>query len=127
MCSPLDVCIKRDPKGLYAKAHRGEISHVTCLSDPYEEPNAPDISVATDQETPQQSVDKISPGSPPGILYLPLRNSGMKNITFEKIYSLMLFLDLFAEITFQADLSHRRLLGFQPVNVLIRFHTRFFQ
>ena len=57
-CS-LETCIERDPKGLYAKAQRGEISHFTGISDPYEEPKNPEIIIETDQEQPDESLMKI--------------------------------------------------------------------
>lgn len=56
---PLDVLIKRDTKGLYEKALAGEIANFTGISDPYEEPLNPEITVATDRETPEQSAEKI--------------------------------------------------------------------
>jgi adenylylsulfate kinase len=56
---PLDVCIARDVKGLYAKALRGELSAFTGVSDPYEEPLAPEVMVETDRERPEESVAKI--------------------------------------------------------------------
>lgn len=56
---PLAVCMQRDPKGLYAKAQRGEVRHLTGLSDPYEEPANPDLVVDTDRETPRESVESI--------------------------------------------------------------------
>jgi len=56
---PLAVCMQRDPKGLYAKAQRGELQHLTGLSDPYEEPAHPDVVVDTDSETPLESVAAI--------------------------------------------------------------------
>ena len=37
--TPIEVCEKRDPKGLYKKARAGEITHFTGVDDPYEEPN----------------------------------------------------------------------------------------
>ena len=43
----LDDCIKRDPKGLYAKALKGEIKNFTGLDSPYEAPMAPDIHIKT--------------------------------------------------------------------------------
>jgi adenylyl-sulfate kinase len=46
--TPLSVCQKRDPKGLYAKASRGEITNMTGISDPYELPDAPDLVISTD-------------------------------------------------------------------------------
>lgn len=56
---PLEVLIKRDPKGLYAKALAGDIDNFTGISDPYEEPLNPDIIVETDREAPEQSAAKI--------------------------------------------------------------------
>jgi adenylylsulfate kinase-like enzyme len=51
--------IKRDPKGLYAKALRGEIQNFSGISDPYEPPLAPEITVHTDSETVDASRDAI--------------------------------------------------------------------
>jgi ATP sulfurylase/adenylyl-sulfate kinase len=56
---PLDVLVKRDTKGLYAKALRGEIQQFTGVSDPYEEPLAPEVVVETDVETVDESLRKI--------------------------------------------------------------------
>lgn len=56
---PLEVCVKRDVKGLYAKAYRGEISHMTGISAPYEEPVNPEVIVDTDRELPEQSLKKL--------------------------------------------------------------------
>lgn len=44
---PLDTAKERDPKGLYEKAQNGEIDDFTGISDPYEEPDAPDLIVDT--------------------------------------------------------------------------------
>ena len=44
---PLDECIRRDVKGLYAKAIAGEIPQFTGVSDPYEEPLSPELRVDT--------------------------------------------------------------------------------
>lgn len=43
--TPLEICEKRDVKGLYAKARRGEIQNMTGISDPYEVPKKPDFEV----------------------------------------------------------------------------------
>lgn len=43
VATPLDVCAARDPKGLYAKALRGEISEFTGVDSPYEPPSHPDV------------------------------------------------------------------------------------
>ncbi|MFX1262025.1 MAG: adenylyl-sulfate kinase, partial [Promethearchaeota archaeon] len=57
--APIDVCIERDPKGLYKRALAGEIKQFTGIDDPYEEPVNPDLIVETDKETPEESVRKI--------------------------------------------------------------------
>lgn len=56
---PIDELARRDVKGLYARALRGEIAHFTGISDPYEEPTSPEITVYTDRETVEESVTKI--------------------------------------------------------------------
>ena len=56
---PVEICIQRDPKGLYAKAEAGQIPNFTGISDPYEEPEKPEIVVDTDKEDVDQSVLKI--------------------------------------------------------------------
>ncbi len=55
-CS-LAVCESRDPKGLYKRARTGEITDMTGISAPYEEPDNPDIIIETDNLTLEQSVD----------------------------------------------------------------------
>ena len=57
-CS-LGECIRRDPKGLYVKALSGEITNLTGLQDPYEEPLNPDVVVDTELETVDACVDRI--------------------------------------------------------------------
>lgn len=56
---PIDELVRRDVKGLYAKALRGEIEHFTGVSDEYEEPSNPDVVLDTNKETVEQSVAKI--------------------------------------------------------------------
>jgi adenylyl-sulfate kinase len=56
---PLAVLAERDVKGLYKKALAGEIKGFTGVSDPYEEPLAPDVLIETDRESIEQSVSKI--------------------------------------------------------------------
>jgi adenylyl-sulfate kinase len=56
---PIEVCKKRDVKGMYAKALRGEIKDFTGVDDPYEEPIDPEIVIETDKETVNESVDRI--------------------------------------------------------------------
>lgn len=57
--APLDVCEKRDVKGLYAMARAGEIRAFTGIDDPYEEPLNPDIVCYTAAETIEESIAKI--------------------------------------------------------------------
>lgn len=56
---PFEVCAKRDPKGLYAKAQRGEIKNFTGLSDPFEEPLHPHVTLLTDQYSPEECLTLI--------------------------------------------------------------------
>ena len=56
---PIEVLAERDVKGLYKKALAGEIKEFTGVSDPYEEPLAPEVVVSTDQETVGESARKI--------------------------------------------------------------------
>ncbi|NRF95276.1 adenylyl-sulfate kinase [Paenibacillus frigoriresistens] len=56
---PLDECIQRDVKGLYAKALNGEIKQFTGISDPYEEPESPDLIIETDKETVKESAMRV--------------------------------------------------------------------
>ncbi len=55
----LDTCIKRDPKGLYKKAQKGEIQNMTGISSPYEEPTNPEIILDTEKNTPEQCLHTI--------------------------------------------------------------------
>ena len=57
-CS-LEELTRRDVKGLYAKALRGEIANFTGVSDPYEEPLDPEIIVDSERETVEESVARI--------------------------------------------------------------------
>ena len=55
----LEVCEKRDVKGLYKKARSGEIPAFTGITSPYEEPVNPEVIVDTDALTLEDSVDKV--------------------------------------------------------------------
>lgn len=57
-CS-LDICEKRDVKGSYAKARKGEIPDFTGISAPYEVPENPEIIVSTGRDTLEQCMDKV--------------------------------------------------------------------
>jgi adenylyl-sulfate kinase len=56
---PIGVLVERDAKGLYRQALAGEIEHFTGISDPYEPPLAPEVTIHTARETPEESVGKI--------------------------------------------------------------------
>jgi adenylylsulfate kinase len=56
---PIQVCENRDPKGLYKKARKGEISDFTGISSPYEAPINPEIIIQTANMSLEQSVAKI--------------------------------------------------------------------
>jgi bifunctional enzyme CysN/CysC len=55
----LDTCERRDPKGLYKKARRGEIAEFTGVSAPYEAPEAAELTVDTDRLSIEESVARI--------------------------------------------------------------------
>ena len=44
-----EECARRDPKGLYARARAGELTHMTGVDDPYEPPDAPDVTVTGEE------------------------------------------------------------------------------
>lgn len=56
---PIEVLAERDVKGLYKRALAGEIPHFTGISDPYEPPLAPEVTVDSSAETPETSVERI--------------------------------------------------------------------
>jgi adenylylsulfate kinase len=56
--APLEVCERRDPKGLYRKARAGQLAQFTGIDDPYESPLRPDLHCFTDKETVDESVAK---------------------------------------------------------------------
>ncbi|MEO8628811.1 MAG: sulfate adenylyltransferase subunit CysN [Betaproteobacteria bacterium] len=57
--APLEVAEKRDPKGLYRKARRGELKNFTGIDAPYETPEQPEIRIDTDVESPESATDQI--------------------------------------------------------------------
>src|SRR5699024_5921296 len=57
--TPLEVCEKRDVKGLYAQARKGEIKNFTGISDPYEEPEEPELRIDTTDITPEEGVQIV--------------------------------------------------------------------
>ena len=57
--APLEVCEKRDTKGLYARAIRGEIADFTGISSPYEPPVSPEVELNTDRLSVAEAVDSV--------------------------------------------------------------------
>jgi bifunctional enzyme CysN/CysC len=57
--APLAVVEGRDPKGLYAKARRGELKGMTGIDSPYEAPSSPDLHLRTDAIRPEAAADQI--------------------------------------------------------------------
>jgi bifunctional enzyme CysN/CysC len=56
---PLAVAEQRDPKGLYAKARRGELRDFTGIDSPYEPPPAPDLRIDTTRVSVDEAVDRL--------------------------------------------------------------------
>lgn len=56
---PLEECERRDTKGLYAKARKGEISNFTGITSPFEEPENPDIKVPTNEISVEEGIEHI--------------------------------------------------------------------
>lgn len=56
---PVEVCIKRDVKGMYKKALAGEIKNFTGVDDPYEPPEHPELIINSNTETIEESVNKV--------------------------------------------------------------------
>ncbi|MGD8380004.1 MAG: bifunctional sulfate adenylyltransferase/adenylylsulfate kinase [Gammaproteobacteria bacterium] len=59
VATPLEVCEERDRKGLYAKARAGIIKEFTGISDPYEEPENPELAIDTRECTPDEAAHRL--------------------------------------------------------------------
>ena len=59
VCTPLEECERRDPKGLYASARRGEIREFTGLDAPYEAPRNPDLVIDTTEVSIDECVMRV--------------------------------------------------------------------
>jgi len=57
--APMEVLLKRDTRGLFQAAQRGEIQHVAGINAPYEEPLKPEVLLDTDRETPEGCTNKV--------------------------------------------------------------------
>src|SRR5436853_5824217 len=59
VATSVEECARRDVKGLYEKAFKGEIKGFTGVDDPYEEPSSPDVRIETEQHSPEESAEII--------------------------------------------------------------------
>lgn len=57
--TPLEVCEKRDPKGLYQKARQGDIKSFTGIDSPYEAPESPEVHLKYDGQSAEQAAEQI--------------------------------------------------------------------
>ena len=67
--APLEVCEQRDVKGLYKKARAGEVKNFTGISSPYEKPTQPDVVIATDKMSVEESMKVLIKEIVPRISY----------------------------------------------------------
>ncbi|MFJ4682871.1 adenylyl-sulfate kinase [Streptomyces sp. NPDC091377] len=59
VATPVEVCSVRDVKGLYAKQAAGELTGLTGVDDPYEEPEAPDLRIESQHQSVQESAASV--------------------------------------------------------------------
>jgi adenylyl-sulfate kinase len=59
VATSVEECARRDVKGLYEKAFRGEIKEFTGVSDPYEEPSSPEVRIDTEEHPPAESAQIV--------------------------------------------------------------------
>lgn len=57
--TPLEECIRRDPKGLYARARAGKIKNFTGIDSPYETPENPEVIVNTAEGTAEDAARRV--------------------------------------------------------------------
>jgi adenylylsulfate kinase len=57
--APLEVCERRDPKGLYKKARAGQLKGMTGIDDPYEAPEAPELTLAAATRSPDELAEEV--------------------------------------------------------------------
>jgi bifunctional enzyme CysN/CysC len=59
VAAPLQVCEERDPKKLYKRARSGKITNFTGIDAPYEAPENPEVTMHTDRETVEESIERL--------------------------------------------------------------------
>ena len=57
--TPIEDCMERDPKGLYAKAKAGKLANFTGVDAPYEVPARPEVHLMTSQTAPEELAEKV--------------------------------------------------------------------
>jgi len=57
--TPIEVCMQRDPKGLYEKAKAGKIKNFTGIDSPYEAPQKADLTIRTVEAAPEAHAQAI--------------------------------------------------------------------
>ncbi|KAA6187676.1 adenylyl-sulfate kinase [Thiohalocapsa marina] len=57
--TPLEICERRDPKGLYKKARAGEIKNFTGIDDPYEAPVSPELTLLAGERSPEMLAQEV--------------------------------------------------------------------
>lgn len=79
--APPEVCVDRDPKGLYSRALRGEVTGITGIDDPYERPANPELVVRTTDLSPQecaaQVIELLEHHDPSGTTLVPAITPGL--------------------------------------------------
>ena len=58
--TPIDVCITRDPKGLYKRAQAGKIKNFTGIDSPYEPPENPELVLKTEGVSPEDVAERVA-------------------------------------------------------------------
>ncbi|MDD2856438.1 MAG: adenylyl-sulfate kinase, partial [Desulfuromonadaceae bacterium] len=57
--TPLEECERRDAKGLYAKARRGELKNFTGIDSSYEPPEKPEVHLRSEIDSPETCMERI--------------------------------------------------------------------
>jgi bifunctional enzyme CysN/CysC len=57
--TPIEICMQRDPKGLYKRAQAGQIKNFTGIDSPYEEPEKADITLKTENSAPEVCAERL--------------------------------------------------------------------
>jgi bifunctional enzyme CysN/CysC len=57
--TPLEICMARDPKGLYRRAQAGQIKNFTGLDSPYERPEHPDLVLKSENDSPEALAEQV--------------------------------------------------------------------